>query len=471
MQRKSIRFSLTLWYALTLVVILTLFSTFHYFTVRDQLYRKTDGELLTIAEALASPTFEPFRQSASSALDQVLEDFIGPPIAGKIIQLYTADGREYYRSRLIQGQNLALSRTELKRSVAQQITFETLHVPGLAPVRSVVMPIISGGITTHIIRVGVALKDEAAALHEIFLVFIVSIPLALLLISIGGWFLAGRALRPIEQLIAETAKISDRNLSYRLAVSNPDDEIGRLAEAFNRTLGRLESSFKRVRQFSADVSHELRTPLTILRGETEVGLKWGRETEELREVLNNNLEEIKRMSTIVEFLLELSRVEGGEVPLATVDVDLVELLQDLLAQVQPVAEEKGVALSFQAGEGMLIQGDLHRLRQIFVNLLENAIKYTPLGGSVSVEIAATAEQITVAVSDTGAGIAAEDLPFIFDRFYRVEKSRNRAVGGYGLGLSLVKSLTEAHGGRIEVVSEPDRGSTFTVYLPRGDHQL
>ena len=281
----------------------------------------------------------------------------------------------------------------------------------------------------------------------------------------GGWFLAGRALRPVDLITQSARKITAENLSQRLEVVNPDDEIGKLAVTFNATLERLENAFNREKQFSTDVSHELRTPLTILQGGTEVGLKWAKEPEEFREILQSNLEEIAKMTEIIEYLLEQSRAEEENFCMSGEEVELRELLLDLNQQLKCLAQDKDLTLHIDCECPAKVRGDALRLRQMFLNVLDNAIKYTPSGGAVRVQLDADTTQAWVTIVDTGAGIPAEHLPFIFDRFYRVDKARNREHGGSGLGLALVKSIAKAHGGRVEVLSEVGKGSVFTIYLP------
>lgn len=468
---KSIRFTLTLWYSVTLAVILILFSSFLYLTIRKQLYAETERELLTIAESVASPTLEPFRNSAPSVMDQVLEDFIGPRITGKFVQILDSNGKVYSRSKNLKDYTFPLTRSALQGARLGKISYETAKAPGLHPIRSITFPLFNEGRLTWIVQIGSSLESATDTLDKILLVFYISIPLSLLLLCYGGWFLAGRALKPVDLITRSAQKITAENLSHRLEVVNPKDEIGRLAETFNSTLARLENSFKRTRQFSADVSHELRTPLTILRGETEVGLKWAKEPEEFRELLQSSLDEIKRMSDIIEYLLDLSRLEEGELPLNLQELELQEFLHDLMQQTRLLAEKRGVSLSFAGTTPVFVRGDQLRLRQVFLNLLDNAVKYTQSGGKVELSLSSDSGYAKVAVADTGPGIPAEDLPCIFDRFYRVDKARNRAHGGTGLGLSLVKSLTEAHNGKIEVTSELSKGTVFTVYLPLSSMEI
>ncbi len=462
---RSIRLTLTLWYAVTLAVILVLFSSFFYLTFKRELYLEVDQELLSIAQGIASPTLEPFLRTPPSAFEQVLEDFIGPRIAGKFVQVLDASGKLATASINLQDQRFAVRKQDLLKAAQGKIVYATVGGWEKQPIRMVSYPIIVNGRLAYLVQVGAPMMAAQEMLRKILIVLGVSIPLSLFLFSYGGWFLAGLSLKPVDILTRSAKKITAENLSQRLEVLNPHDEIGELAATFNNTLARLEAVFSRMRQFSADVSHELRTPLTILRGETEVALRWVKEPEEYRAILQSNLEEIKRMSEIIEYLLDLAKAEEGMLRLEFSEVALNDLLNELVTQAKVLARQKGVVLAYEALYPVVISGDRLRLRQIFLNLLDNAVKYTPNGGEVRVVLDSVERYARVAVIDTGSGIPEEDLPYIFDRFYRVDKARNRADGGTGLGLSLSSSLAEAHGGRIEVVSEQGMGSVFTVYLP------
>jgi heavy metal sensor kinase len=299
------------------------------------------------------------------------------------------------------------------------------------------------------------------------LLFLVVGPLALLVVAAGGWFVAGRVLAPVEKLTRAMRSINVQNLSQRLPVGRGRDEISHLAETFNAMLARLEESFRKIKQFSGDASHELRTPLTILKGETEVALRWAKQPEEFRKIFESNMEEIDRMSRIIDDLLLLAKSEGGEKPLEIRELSLSDLLQALYMQGRSLAEANGIELVLrpEVTEEVRIRGDELRLRQVFLNLISNAVKYTPKGGRVEIVLSLAGDEAVVAVSDTGIGIPEEHLPHIFDRFYRIDKARNREDGGTGLGLAIVDSFVQAHEGRITIASTPGKGSTFTVYLP------
>ncbi|WP_243372266.1 ATP-binding protein [Geotalea sp. SG265] len=462
---RSIRFRLTLWYLVTLALILLLFSTFIYLTISNRLYAEVDRGLLAIAEAVASPTLEPFRKSAPSVLDQILEDFIGPNVADKFVQISDAEGKVFSSSTNLQSISLPLDKASLMLAGIGKSTYHThsnlLHYP----IRTITMPVMEKGHMVQVVQVGTLLDYASDILEKLLVIFAVSIPLALMLLWYAGWFLAGRALKPVELITTSAQKISAENLSHRLEVLNPNDEIGRLAKTFNMTLDRLENAFNRTRQFSMDVSHELRTPLTILRGETEVGIRWGGDAEELKKILKSNMEEINRMSDIIGDLLELSRTEEGKLVLNPVPVELYELLQDICTKAAPGAKEKRIVLNLSNAGSFMVSGDPARLRQIFLNLVENAIKYTPCDGRISIAIDSEPGWAKISVTDTGPGIPQADIPHVFEQFYRVDKARNRNDGGSGLGLSLVRALSEAHGGRVELFSLPGNGCTFTVFLP------
>ena len=462
---KSIRHSLTLWYSLTLAVILVLFSSFLYLTIRAQLYAELDRELLAIAEAVASPTLEPFRSASSSVLDQVLEDFIGPKVIDKYVQLSDGKGNVIAHNKNLQKFTLSLSSSALRSAAKGDVTYQTLRPSAPYPIRTVSVPVFSNSRMVQIVQVGALLTEAINTLDKMILMFAVSIPVAILLLGSGGWFLAGRALRPVDLITRSAQKINAENLGFRLEIVNPNDEIGRLAETFNCTLDRLEQAFNRIRQFSTDVSHELRTPLTILRGETELGLRCGVNAEDFKEILHSNLDEINRMSIIIEYLLDLSRVEQEGLVLGKEDVELKELLDEIVFQNLPRAVGKGINLDFRGEPSIHVEGDRHRLRQVFANLLDNALKHSPCEGTIILHLKRDNDWAVFSVTDSGPGIPEEDVPHIFDRFYRVDKARNRSDGGIGLGLSLVNSYTAAHGGRVELKTAAGMGSTFTIYLP------
>jgi two-component system, OmpR family, sensor kinase len=295
------------------------------------------------------------------------------------------------------------------------------------------------------------------------------IPLAVLLAGLGGYFLARRSLSPVVAMSSQAGRIGAENLHDRLLVRNTKDELGLLAQSFNRLLDRLDESFQHQRRFVADASHELRTPVAILSGEAEVALsKADRSPEEYRESLEILRKEALRLKQIVENLFTLTRADIGQLPLTPSSFYLEELAADCIHNFRALAQARRIALLCGESPELPIVADEGLLRRMFVNLLDNAIKYTPVGGKVSISCARVAAFYTVSFSDTGPGIPAELQPKIFERFFRADKSRadlDGASGGAGLGLAICRWIAEAHNGRLELTRSDSAGSTFTFFIP------
>jgi len=295
------------------------------------------------------------------------------------------------------------------------------------------------------------------------------IPIALLLASAGGYFLARKSLAPVADMARQARGMGASHLSDRLEVSNPRDELGTLALSFNELLDRLEKSFEQQRRFVADASHELRTPVAILQGETEVSLsRPDRTPAEYRETLSILRDESQRLAHIIEDLFTLTRADAGQYPLQRRELYLDELTADVLRRTRSLAISKGITLTSTIQPELPLQADEDLLRRMLLNLLDNAIKYTPAGGTVDVECRREGGGYVVSVIDTGMGIPAELGSRIFERFFRADKVRSRSEGdtrGAGLGLSIARWIAEAHHGRLELTCSDASGTTFTVYLP------
>jgi heavy metal sensor kinase len=269
----------------------------------------------------------------------------------------------------------------------------------------------------------------------------------------------------VDQIARKAELISQHNLSGRLPVSRTGDELERLSLSLNHMISRLEDAVQNSKRFLADASHELRTPLTVLRGELENVAQNGRLDHSMRETLGSMLEEVERLAKIVEGLFALSRLDAGEAQAEWVPFDLAELAATTADQMSLLAEDKGISVSCEAKQGITVEGDRARLKQVVVNLLDNAIKYTPNGGAIHLGVTRKNGHAVLDVTDNGIGIPAEALPHVFERFFRVDKARSRDEGGAGLGLSIVKSICTAHGAAVEVESTPGRGSHFRIKLP------
>jgi heavy metal sensor kinase len=298
----------------------------------------------------------------------------------------------------------------------------------------------------------------------VWVLLALGLPVVLLVAIGGGWLLVGRALAPVDQMARKAEQITQHNLSERLPVARGADELERLSLSLNHMIARLEDAFLNANRFVADASHELRTPLTVLRAELENLVADRQPMAESRETLGSMLEEVERLSNIVEGLLALSRLDAGEAQREWVAFDLAELAVTTADQISLLAEDKNITIISDAPQPVMVEGDRARLKQVVVNLLDNAIKYTPDKGRIQLKVGTANGQGVLEVTDTGIGIPKEAIGHVFDRFYRVDQSRARDPGGAGLGLSIVKSICTAHGARVEVDNNPDGGSRFRVSM-------
>jgi heavy metal sensor kinase len=328
-------------------------------------------------------------------------------------------------------------------------------------------PASSRRVIIQVARSEAVMRDEMRGLLYILLLWL---PIGVLAAGIFGYTLARRALAPIEQMAERAQSITAERLHDRLPIRNPNDELGRLASAFNATLGRLESSFEQMRRFTADVSHELRTPLTAIRSVGEVGLRERRDDKAYRGIIGSMLEEVDRLASLVDRLLRWSRAETGQTKLAQEVIDLRTLADDVVGHLSVLAEEKQQTLTVSQVGTPHGLGDRQVLRQALIDLVDNAIKYTPDGGMIQVRVADQAQRVTIDVIDTGPGVAPELRARIFDRYGRGENVGPNTVGGAGLGLSISKWAVEAHGGHLTLEPTTGSGSVFRIALPRATMQ-
>ena len=325
--------------------------------------------------------------------------------------------------------------------------------------------ILIDGRRSYFLAVGRGLMDDQTVLERFMRGYYILTPIMLALSLLVGWFASGRALRPVNDLARTAEEITSSRMDLRIPLRKTGDELDHLIETFNRMLDRLSEGFNQIRQFSTDVSHELRTPLTAIRGQIEVALFTARSTEQFRDAMVNALQDVERMTQVVNSLLLLSRAESGQLVLDKVQLNPAEVAADSVDSFQIPAEEAGVNLRTELQPGCSVEGDRLQLERLFNNLLSNAVKYTPAGGTITVSVRNSGgEDVELVVEDTGKGIPAEALPHIFDRFYRVRDGQD-AEKGLGLGLSFVAWIVKAHGGRVNVESTLGSGSRFTVRLP------
>jgi heavy metal sensor kinase len=310
-------------------------------------------------------------------------------------------------------------------------------------------------------------RDEVVEDLAVFRrVTLLALPLLILLAGFGGYWLAGHNLAPLGWMAEQAHSITHSNLNTRLKIGRAADELAVLAASFNALLSRLDLSFESMRRFVADASHELRTPLSIIRGEADVSLSHERTAAEYRESLAIILDESRRLSRLVDDLLDLARADAGRVKLRCEEFYLNDLLAECCRSAQSLASARGIALECRPAGDAAFRGDEELLRRLVMNLLDNAIRYTPPGGKVWASLEAEDSRFHIRIADTGVGISPEAAAHIFERFYRADTARSRQDGGFGLGLAIVKWIAESHRGEVAVATAPGAGSTFTVGLPR-----
>ena len=467
----TLRSRLTILYTILLGITLLAFSAVVYVLLESSLLREVDRVLLSSGsemekQLVANATERTFLGVSILTVDaSPIREFSTP---GIYIQILDTQARIQAHSANLSGEILPLNPDLIQTALAGEPTLSTTN-PGrpAEPLRVLTKPLIVSGTVRGVLQVGMSLYNVRLTMRWMLLLLSAGVLSTMLIVAAVIWLLTRRALRPIEA-IASTAEYigSAQDLSQRLQLSGPNDEVGRLARAFNAMIGRLDAAFAAQKQFIADSSHELRTPLTVIRGNLDL-LKRDPRTDNRDESLAAIEQEAVRMGKIVDELMLLAQLDVAQSPQRRA-VALDEVVMQVYNQARVLAGDRQVTLGHV--DAVQIQADHDRLVQMLLNLVDNAIKYTPAGGAITItchapEPSRTRGAATLAVQDTGIGIAPEHLAHIFDRFYRADKARSRAQGGTGLGLAIVKSIAETYGGRVMVESTPGQGSTFSVLLP------
>jgi heavy metal sensor kinase len=461
---RHVRSRLTLWYVVVLASLLGCYGAgalfFLFFSMKEQL----DHNLLEDVEALEGQITSEPNGSVSLGLHQGEED---DPDFQRFVEIWSPEGSLLYRTPQLRGQ--ALGAPPLPQdSMGRQAPFSERLPNGLR------MRVASNfhNMDHRRVILRVAHNEEALwrELREFATVLIIGFPLAVLLAAFGGYALARKALAPIDAMTRATKTISAEQLGARLSIKNPEDELGRLATVLNAMLGRLQGAFDQLRRFTADASHELRTPLTAIRSVGEVALQDHKTPAEYRDVVGSMLEEVDRLTRLVESLLILSRADASHIQLQRADISLLFVAREAASMLEVLAEEKGQKMDIGGDADLIVNGDRLILRQAVVNLLDNAIKYSPVNSQISVRVGRVeGSRVSLEITDQGPGIPVEHQPHVFDRFYRVDKARTREWGGAGLGLSITRWAVEAHGGEVSLHSNEENGTTFRVLLPLANY--
>jgi heavy metal sensor kinase len=452
---RSIRAHLTLWYVGVLAVILILFAVGAYAAMRRTLNESLDDGLEN--RAFLTQELLVFDDSGRPDLDWPEDD---PNLDDTFQRIIGAGGEILFDNSRAFG-DVAVDPQALARALAGRRHLGAVDA-GVQQARVLTIPIERDGRIVGALQAGESTSDVHDTLRILLLVFAVALPAGLVLATAGGYWLSSRALGPIDKITRAAHDISERDLSSRLALDLPDDEVGRLARTFDGMIERLDAAFQRQRQFTADASHELRTPLTAIRGQIDVALQRPRDAASYQQVLATINDQVERMTRLVKGLLMLARTDARALGIERERVDIAGLVRSVADQVRPLVERKGLLLDVVGSGDPVVNGDEDLLLQLVLNLVDNAIKYTETGG-VTLSWRAADGVAQVNVSDTGSGIDPEDQAHIFERFYRVGAART-PEGGAGLGLSICRWIAVEHGGDVTVESS-GAGSQFTVSLP------
>ena len=463
MNTRSISFRVVNWYAGWLCAVFVLFGAFIYWQLAHYLEFSLGQSLSRRANQVAELLASTGGNVDPKTLAMEINERYAPERSGRFIRV-ASGGTFLYVSGKPLDASFDPTGVRPAPAPAERETLRDEMQPDWKPLLVETL-VCQAGNRNFVIEVGASRAPIQAVLQQMMLPLAIGLPTILVIVIIGGYALVRRALTPVDVITRTAERISSHNLGERLPVPPTDDELQRLSEALNRMITRLNESVEYTRRFLADASHELRTPLTVIRGELENAVGAPGLPAVTRDGIGSVLEEVDRLARIVEGLFALSRFDAGEAQAERVQFDLGELAMTTTEQMCLLAEDKGVSLSRDISPGVMVVGDRARLKQVVVNLLDNAIKYTLRGGMVTMAVRAVDGKARLDVTDNGIGIPADALPHLFERFYRVDKARSRELGGAGLGLSIVKSICDAHDGRVRVESQPDRGSCFSVELP------
>ncbi len=490
---RSLRAQLAFFQGGVLAATLLLLAFFTLFLLRQFLTSQADMRLRVQAEdtakSIAASLFQYETQHPHQPVPRPVEEtFVQNnelQTFGRYVQVINNHNNPVAFSDALRSTKFPPIDDALTDGLQKQVSYHTITSLGEYPVRIVTVPVITGDRTPqYLVQVGASVEGVDVALQRATTILLILTPSVFFIALAGGWWLVGRALKPVDDMTRAALSIESKKLDLRVQAPRSDNEIGRLAEALNEMIARLDRSFRQIERFSADASHELKTPLTTIRGEAEVALMSENLTPDVRRTLSSVIEETERMSGIVNNLLLLSKADADQVRLAHEPLQLEDIALACYESLERMAHRKHLTLDLEHMDETPVLGDRLWLGQLITNLLINALNYTPEGKSVFLSVSSDSEggklqgfvsptpdldlsgpAAVLTVRDTGTGIGEEHLPFLFDRFYRVDAGRSRDQGGSGLGLNISRWIAESHGGQIGVSSTVGEGTTFVVRLP------
>ena len=461
---KRTDFKITLWYIVTFVVTTVIIFTFMYVRLRHHMIKEIDRFLKDELREFALKFSE-----TPVDLQGVIKKYEGDIVVREYYPIYVRvlheDGEVIATSGNFAAIVYPINKEKLRNMGVGSSYVETVKVPGKRTPFRVLSTRLADEKFDYVIQIGTGMKSMRNTLGNFSENMLTAIPIALVLGTIGGWLLARRSLAPISYITEATQKITATNLGERLRSRHSDDELDHLIATINAMISRLEDSFKRMNQLTADVSHELRTPISAMRGEAELLLSKPRPQGAYRKALATYIEQLDFLTRMIDDLILLSKFDSNEARLTMIPIKLDRLLINLGDLFKVLAEQKGVELTVGIIERLDIVGDQTRLQQLFTNLIDNAIKFTPSGGHIDIALQKDKGFAKASIKDTGIGIPALEFEHIFDRFYQVDKSRDKGSKGVGLGLSICQWIVKAHHGKIELESAVGEGSRFIVSLP------
>ena len=456
---KSIRFRLNLWFLFFLVIVIFFFTAFTYIMLSQNVSRTSFGQVQTTSFNVDVKPINP--------------DYHIPP-SNNPANILTSDYRPLAMYELNQDfvKKIQAATTFPPLSIVtpqgeitmDQKAYITQEMEGSQQVWLYYRPSPSQSGYFEVLVVVLSMSNARSVIDDYRQVLLISIPITLLLAAFLGYFLVSRMLKPVNAMAKTAREIHDKDLSRRIEVKS-GDELGQLASTLNQTFDGLQKAIERERQFTADASHELRTPLAIMQGEASLALSKERSAEEYQKSLQVISQKISQMSSTINKLLTLARADNGKENLTLEPINLSEFLAEIASDIETLCEDKSLTFKLEEAENVVVKGDKIKLRGLFLNLLDNAVRYTPAGGQITLSLERDGGNARISVKDTAIGIPKEHLAHIFERFYRVNKAHSVNDGGTGLGLAICQHIVEQHQGKIEVTSQIGGGSTFTVTLP------
>jgi heavy metal sensor kinase len=456
---------------LILGIIILVADLYLYKSFKSSLIESIDDTLYMLAEEVEHTILKESPATWRKEIKNVRDEFITHRFFIQVLEIIESnEEKEIHRlipSEVLAGIVYPGSRKNILSTMGDKpeyvnVTYKSLSVH---PIRIILFPVITENLTTYIVQVGTSLRKSYQSLDKLMIVLAIAAPFMLIFSSLVGYLILTRAFKLVKSVVRTVRQISAEDLSLRVDSKGKADEIGELIDTFNRMIERLEQSVHRIKEFSSDVSHELKTPLTIMRGEMDVVMRRVRDREDYEKAFASVYEEVKKLETIIDDLLFLSQADLEQSRAVFNKTPLYEILINEVEKMKKLADRKNVRFIIKEIEALYINGDALLLERLIMNLIDNAVKYTPGGGEIAVSLKKDSDHALLKLQDNGIGIPGESLPYIFNRFYRVDKSRANRSRSSGLGLSIVRQVAILHGAEVNIESETGKGTRVTVRLP------